>query len=116
MRAIYFLIGLLSLALGAVGVILPLLPTVPFMILAAFCFARSSPSLERRIVEHPAMQPHITAWREHGAISKRGKSAAVLAFVASATAGLLLLPFPIRLLPVAVGIIGGWWILNRPTA
>lgn len=115
-RAFYFLVGIISLALGVVGAFLPLLPTVPLVILAAFCFARSSPSLERRIVEHPAMKPHIAAWRDRGAISKKGKRAAILAFIASATIGVLLLPFPAMLLPVLAAIIGGMWIASRPTA
>ena len=116
MRAIYFLLGLFSLALGAVGVVLPLLPTVPFMILAAFCFARSSPALEQRIVEHPALKPHIVAWREKRAISKRGKSAALLAFAFSAAVGTLFLAPPMSLVPIPIGIIGSWWILSHPTA
>jgi hypothetical protein len=86
------------------------------MILAAFCFARSSPTLEQRIVEHPALKSHIVAWREKRAISKRGKSAALLAFAFSAVLGTLLLAHPMSLIPILVGIIGSWWILSRPTA
>lgn len=116
MRAIYFLIGLISLALGAVGMVLPLLPTVPFMILSAYCFARSSPALERRIVDHPAMKPHIEAWRENRAISRRGKFAALLAFAVSGAIGVIVLPPPVALVPFIVGIIGGAWIVSRPNA
>lgn len=115
-RAFYFLVGVISLALGSLGAVVPLLPTVPFVILAAFCFARSSPALERRIVDHPVMKPHIAAWRERGAISKKGKRAAILAFGASATLGVLLLPFPAMLLPIFAAIVGSAWIISRPTA
>lgn len=115
-RAFYFLVGSISLALGAVGAVLPLLPTVPFVILAAFCFARSCPELERRIVDHPVMKPHIAAWRERGAISRKGKRSAVLAFAASAIVGVLLLPFPAFILPILAGVIGSAWITSRPTA
>ena len=114
-RIFYLTLGLLSVALGTIGIFLPLLPTVPLMIFAAFCFARSSPELERRIVEHPALRPHISAWREQGAISSKGKGAAVIAFAASATLGMLLLEFPANLLPVAAALIGGGWILTRPS-
>lgn len=115
-RAFYFLVGAISLALGAIGAVVPLLPTVPFVILAAFCFARSSPALERRIVEHPVMKPHIAAWRERGAISRKGKRAALMAFAASAVVGVLLLPFPALILPILAAVIGSMWISSRPTA
>ena len=112
-----FLIGgLLSLVFGAVGAFVPLLPTVPFVILAAFCFARSSPRLERWLVGHERFGAHIAAWRSRGAISPAGKRAALLAFGASAVAGLALLPLPWALIPAMAAIIGGSWILSRPSA
>jgi uncharacterized membrane protein YbaN (DUF454 family) len=115
-RLMFLSIGFLSVALGALGVFLPLLPTVPFMLLAAFCFARSSPALERRIVEHPRFAHHVSAWRNHGAISRKGKAAALAAFALSALLGFALLDFPAMLLPVAAALIGGSWIVSRPTA
>lgn len=115
-RAIYFVGGAISFVLGAIGAFVPLLPTVPLMILAAYCFGRSSPALERRIVEHPVLKPHFIAWRERGAISAKGKIAALIAFAASAAAGLLLLPFPWMFAPAAFGIVGGLWIVSRPTS
>lgn len=111
----YLLAGLVSLALAGIGILVPILPTVPFVILAAFCFARSSPSLERRLVEHPTFGPHIAAWRTRGAISRKGKIAAALAFAASAVLGLLLLDLPWSLIPLAAAAIGGSWVLTRPT-
>jgi uncharacterized membrane protein YbaN (DUF454 family) len=116
LRSVYLACGLLSLLLGGIGLFLPLLPTVPFVILAAFCFARSSPKLEARLLAHPAFGPHIRAWRSRGAISRRGKAAALLAFSASAAAGLLFLQLPWSLLPVAAALIGGSWIATRPHA
>ncbi|MGI8706339.1 MAG: YbaN family protein [Sphingomicrobium sp.] len=115
-RAFYLSIGFASLLLGAIGAFVPLLPTVPFIILAAFCFGRSSPALERRLVEHPTFGPHLEAWRERGAISRRGKTAAVIAFAASALLGFLLLDWPRLLIPAAAALIGGAWVLSRPTA
>lgn len=115
-RLIFLAIGLGSVALGAVGIFLPLLPTVPFFILAAFCFARSSPALEKKIVEHPRFAHHVSAWRERGAINRKGKAAALMAFCLSALLGLALLSFPAMLLPLAAAAIGGSWIVSRPTA
>lgn len=113
-RFAYLLAGWTALLLGAAGVLLPLLPTVPFVILAAFCFARGSPRLERWLVEHPRFGPHISAWRTRGAISRTGKQAALLCFAASAALGLALLAFPWSLLPVAAAALGGSWIATRP--
>lgn len=115
-RAGYFLAGWISLLLGAIGAAVPLLPTVPFVILAAFCFARSDERLERWLVGHPRFGPHIRAWRERGAISRSGKRAALLAFALSAGLGIWLLPFPWLLVPLATALLGGSWILTRPAA
>ena len=113
-RTLYLAAGFLSLGLGAVGIFLPLLPTVPFMILAAFCFARSSPALEARLLDHPHFGSHIRRWRNKGAISRRGKRAALAAFAFSALLALLLAPFPWFLMPLAAALIGGTWIWTRP--
>lgn len=116
MRLLLFLCGMLSLAAGFVGIFLPLIPTVPFVLLAAFCFARSSPRFERWLVEHELFGPHIRAWRETRAISRGGKMAAWAAFAISAAAGLIFLPPPWYLLPALVGVAGSLWIGSLPTA
>ena len=117
MKRHFFLVsGWASLGLGALGAFLPLLPTVPFVILAAFCFARSSPRLEAWLVEHPRFGHHIVAWRTRGAISRKGKQAALLAFAVSAAIGLATLAWPYNLLPLAAAGAGGSWIWTRPTA
>lgn len=72
-RVAYLVAGYAVLVLGGIGVVLP---TVPFVILAAFCFARSSPALERRLVEHRRFGPHIRHWRKRGAITRKEKRAA----------------------------------------
>jgi uncharacterized protein len=113
-RLLYLSLGFASVAIGAVGIVLPLLPTVPFMLLAAFFFARSSPRLEAWIVEHRRFGPHVRAWRERGAISPTGKRAAFTAFAISAVLGLVLLPFPWLLAPLAAALVGGGWIATRP--
>ncbi|WP_129791666.1 YbaN family protein [Sphingosinicella sp. CPCC 101087] len=112
----YLLLGSLSLLLGGIGIVLPLLPTVPFMLLAAFFFARSHPRFERWLVEHPRFGPHIQAWRSRGAISRRGKTSAFAALAASALLGLFLLDFPWSLLPLIACTASGTWIATRPDA
>jgi uncharacterized membrane protein YbaN (DUF454 family) len=116
MRIVFLVSGWLALILGAIGIVLPILPTVPFVILAAFCFARSSPWLEAWLVNHPQFGGHIAAWRTRGAISRKGKVAALAAFGMSLVAGLLFAPWPWLLAPVLAAFIGGSWIWTRPDA
>lgn len=81
MRYIWMIFGLTSMALGALGILLPLLPTVPFLLLAAFCFARSSERLHSWMLEHPTLGPPIHDWNENGAISLKAKRLATLSVV-----------------------------------
>ena len=106
--------GFLALATGTVGIALPLLPTVPFYILAAFCFARGSSRWEAWLLNHPRFGHHIRAWREKGAISRRGKSAATIAFAASIALGLFTLRWPWVLIPPGVALISLSWLWTRP--
>ena len=75
--------GAIALALGILGIPLPLLPTTPFLLLAAFCFSRGSERLHDWLVTHPRLGPPIHQWREHGAISRRAKTLAGLTMLAA---------------------------------
>ena len=81
MKVIWALIGLLALALALIGVILPLLPTVPFLLVAAFCFARSSPRLHDWLLGHKILGPMIIAWNTSGSISLSAKRYATLSIL-----------------------------------
>ncbi len=84
-RVAWIVVGLVALALGAIGVALPLLPTTPFVLVAAFAFAKSSERLHNWLVEHDIFGALIKNWREHGAISKRAKVAGILSMIAVLT-------------------------------
>ena len=114
MRRLYFAGGLLSVALGAIGASLPILPTVPFLILAAWCFGKSSPHFEQRLLDHPQFGAAIRAWREKGAIGRNGKWGATIAFATSFLLALALTPWPWPLVPLVIGIVAGSWIWTRP--
>ncbi len=102
------------MALGTIGIFLPLLPTVPFYILAAFCFARSSPALEARLLNHPRYGAALMAWRNHGVVSKRGKWAATIAFTISIILGFIILRLPWSFIPLIVALTCGTWLWRRP--
>ena len=109
------LVAALALALGLVGIALPVLPTVPFLIVAAWAASKSSPQLERRLLAHPTYGPHILAWREHGAVPRRAKWLATLGMCASAI-GLQLSTAPVWVkvvTPLAMAAIA-LWLWRRP--
>lgn len=81
-RGLWMMGGLSALCLGLVGLALPLLPTVPFLLLAAFCFARSSAPLHHWLLDHPQLGPPIRNWEERGAIGRRAKVMASLSMAA----------------------------------
>jgi uncharacterized membrane protein YbaN (DUF454 family) len=76
-RTTFIILGLACVAVGIVGAFLPILPSTIFFILAAACFARSSPRLEKKILDHPVFGPPVISWREHGAIPLNAKLYAI---------------------------------------
>lgn len=82
-RWVWVAAGVLSLACGLVGLFLPLLPTVPFVLLAAACFSRGSARLEAWLLAHPRCGPWIHAWRANRAVPRRAKYLATLMMTAS---------------------------------
>jgi uncharacterized membrane protein YbaN (DUF454 family) len=81
MRPVWLLLGLFSLGLGLLGAFLPLVPTVPFLLLASFFFARSSHRLHRWLHEHPLFGSMLTDWHHRGAISQKAKLAATVSIL-----------------------------------
>ncbi len=77
-KLFWLLAGLTSVAIGAVGVVLPLLPTTPFLLIAAFAFARSSARLNRWLREHRSFGPLIDNWHRDGSIDRKVKRIAII--------------------------------------
>lgn len=81
----YVSLGSVSLVLGIIGIPVPLLPTTPFLLLSAYCFAKGSERLHRWLMEHPQLGPPIVQWQTHRAISRSAK------WMGSLSMGLLVL-------------------------
>jgi hypothetical protein len=96
-RLLWAFFGIVFLAIGAIGIVLPLLPTTPFLLLAAYCFARSSPKLHGWLLNHPSFGPLISNWDRYGSIDRRSKRIAMI---------VILLTLGITL---ALGV--PWWAL-----
>ncbi|SMR71210.1 hypothetical protein SAMN04488030_0837 [Aliiroseovarius halocynthiae] len=93
----YIILGWAAVGLGLLGVILPVLPTTPFLLVAAFAFGKGSPRARAWLIDHAHFGPSIRDWEERGAISRRAKTLAV---------SMMTLVFVISLL---MGV--AWWIL-----
>ena len=112
-RHIWTAAGLFFVGVGAVGAVLPLLPTVPFLLLALFCFARGNPVWEQRLLDHPTYGPLLLDWRQRRAIPRRAKWAALIAMAVSVVVTGFTAGWPWVLIPVAVMALSGTWIWTR---
>lgn len=115
-RAAYVAMGWTCVALGVAGIVLPVLPTTPFLLVAAWAFARSSRRFHDWLVDHPRLGPPVRAWREHGVVPTRAKVAAVTTMAASLSYVALFVADDWRL-PAAAGLpmaATALWLLTRP--
>lgn len=116
-RLLLIATGLMSLALGVIGLFLPILPTVPFMLLAAVCFANASERLHGWLLSHRVFGPPIRDWNQHGAISRNAKWLATASFVGSIGITALLGFSAVILAVQAICLIGvAIFIWTRPDA
>jgi uncharacterized membrane protein YbaN (DUF454 family) len=114
-RLFWTALGLVALGLGIAGVALPLLPSTPFVLLAAFAFGKGSPRLRRWIEAHPRFGPPVRDWEAHGAIARPLKRLAVVVMAATFLIGLVAGLPPLVLVIQAVCLTGaGAYVLTRP--
>ena len=98
MRSAYFLLGWCCFGLGAVGVIIPGLPTVPFMLVALWLFSKSSKRFHDWLYSHRVFGPPLQLWQKNGIIPVRAKLAALVTMAVS-------LAYMIFFADVGIGIV-----------
>lgn len=110
-------LALCCVALGAVGVVVPGLPTVPFLLLAAWAAGRGWPALERWLLAHPRYGPTVRHWRERGAVPRRAKwlSSAMMSASAVLMWVLGVRPWVLALAVLTMAAVA-LWMWRRPEA
>lgn len=114
-RLLWLLAGFLFVAIGAVGVVLPLLPTTPFLLLAAYCFTRSSPRMNRWLHSHKTFGPLINNWNRYGSIDRRSKRIAMAVILLTPAITVIIgVPWWALASQIAVLAIAATFVLTRP--
>jgi len=114
-RALWIGAGVLSLVVGVVGIALPVLPTVPFVLLAAYCFSHGCRRCERWLLEHPQLGPPIRHWRDYHAVPLRAKQVAIAMMAGGSAFAWWLLPSPWYWMPAAGCTVVAVWLWRLPT-
>ena len=117
MRLLYNVAGCICVALAFLGLFLPLLPTTPFLLLAAYCFSRGSARMHRWLLEHPRLGPIIRDWNEHRIVRPRVKLAAAIAIVLLMAPALIFANFSpvLKMASIIVGLAVIGMICRQPS-
>ena len=116
-RAVLLVLGSLALVLGIVGLLLPVVPTVPFLLVAAACYARASERFYRLLLNNRYVGPPLREWRRHRSIPWRTKLIAIVLLSITLTASIVLFVRPpiAKLLLAIIGITVGIYLYRIPS-
>lgn len=115
-RLLSLALGWLSVGLGVIGLVLPVIPTTPFLLVAAWAFARSSQPFHDWLIYHPRLGPPVKAWRQHRVVPTRAKVLALATMVASLSYVTVFVAED-WVLPVVAGTpmaLTALWLVTRP--
>ena len=115
-RALWLALGWFSLALAIVGAILPVMPTTVFVLVAAAAFARSSPRMERLLIENRLTGPVILSWRESRSIPARARTLAITMVILGCGTSAVLVPVDVArwsLVAIAAALV--FFLARLPT-
>ena len=110
-------VGIVATLVGIVGAFVPVLPTTPFLLVAAACFARASPKLDRMLTGSSTFGPTILEWRRHRSIPWRTKLVAIglMSAMIAVSAVFFVRPWWAQGLLVAAGAATGAWLWQIPS-
>jgi uncharacterized membrane protein YbaN (DUF454 family) len=116
-RHAFLAAGFVFLGLAILGLLLPVLPATPFVLLAAACFARASARFYKWLLDHRVFGPVVREWRHHRAIPYRVKLWAIAMMAASLGISIVLFVRPVWMQAAlaALGVLLGAWLYNLPS-
>lgn len=110
-------LAVVCVALGFIGIVVPGLPTVPFLLVAAWAGGKGWPQLEAWLLAHPRHGPAIKRWREHGAVPRRAKwLASTMMLISTVVIAWSSAPMFVKLGVPAIMIVVAAWLWMRPEA
>ena len=116
-RALWFALGCLGVGLGFVGIIIPVLPTTPFILVAVWAFGKSSPAFAERLRRHKVFGPYVRDWEAHRVIPAKAKIAACV--MMSLSLGWLVwftaAPAWAKMLTAALMAAAAFYVLSKPS-
>jgi uncharacterized membrane protein YbaN (DUF454 family) len=116
-RELFNLAGGVALALGVIGIFVPLLPTTPFVLLAAACFARGSERFHRWLLANPTFGPMVREWETHRSLPYRTKITGIVLMSATMAASITFFVDPawLKALLAAFGVGLAIWMYRIPS-
>ncbi len=110
-------VGCISLALGVIGIFLPLLPTTPFVLLSALCFSKGSITMHAWLLRQPYIGPIITDWDRYRAVSPKAKVWCVSLMTLTMGYSLLFISIPLiaKIMMASMGVAVVTFVLTRPS-
>lgn len=116
LQVAFTIAGLCCTALGVLGIFIPLLPTVPFLLLAAACFARGSERFHNRLMEHPQLGPLVRSYLDGQGIPMRAKFVSIgLIWVTVPASAMLFVPlFWAKLILILIALCVSIYLLRLP--
>lgn len=116
LKGFLIVIGWLSVVLGVIGIFLPVMPTTPFLLLAAACFMRTSPKFYHWLVDHPKLGKYVVYYLDGKGIPMKAKIYTICLIAISMTITSFIVPVTaVKIALPLIGVLVALYIVRQPT-
>ena len=117
LRVLLMIAGGICVGLGVIGIFLPILPTTPFLLLAAACFVRSSEQFHQWLLNHPSLGQYILPYLDGSGMPRKAKKYTLMMLWLTMPFAIYLVPLmPVRILLALIGLSVSFYIIRLPVA